>query len=201
MPSTAKVKTTKTATTNIVATQDKNQEKTHAAKLVNSPAILSAVITESYATPITQELDINYLLDELNNSINTINKGDLRELEAMLLGQAKALQTMFMSLARRANNQEYLKQYTTYMNLALKSQSQSRATIQALTELKYPRQVIVTKQANITNGNQQVNNGVATRAEFQDQYAHTHVGKKQNEPNELMESNYEQTNCQTVESK
>jgi hypothetical protein len=180
MPSTAKVKATKTATNNIVATQDKNQEKTLAAKIVNSPAILSAVITESYATPITQELDINYLLDELNNSINTINKGDLRELEAMLLGQAKALQTIFMSLARRANAQEYLKQYTTYMNLALKSQSQSRATIQALTELKYPKQVIVTQQANITHGNQQVNNRVAKQTEFLDQYAHTrtHAGEK-----------------------
>lgn len=77
------------------------------------------------------------------------------------------------------------------MNLALKSQSQSRATTQAIIELKYPRQVIVTQQANITQGNQQVNNGVATQAEFQDQYAHTHAGENQIEPNKLTESNHD----------
>jgi PDZ domain-containing secreted protein len=44
------------------------------------------------------------------------------------------------------------------MNMALKAQSQSRATIQALTELKYPKQATFVKQANIAGGNQQVNN-------------------------------------------
>jgi hypothetical protein len=74
--------------------------------------------------------------------------------------------------------------------------TQSRATIKALTELKYPRQVIVTQQANITHGNQQVNNVVSKQTEFSDQYAHTrtHAEKNQNEPNELMDSNYEKSN-------
>lgn len=39
------------------------------------------------------------------------------------------------------------------------AQAQSRATIQALVELKYPRQVAFVKQAHISHGPQQVNNG------------------------------------------
>ena len=192
MPNPVKIKAKKTATTPAIPKEQSTQKK-HAARLINSPAILSAVVTESYEAPITPELDINYLLDELNDSIDKIKSGNLAELEAMLLGQAKALQTMFMSLARRASKQEYLKQYSAYMNLALKSQSQSRATIQTLIELKYPRQVIVTQQANITHGNQQVNNGVATQSSPQTKDISTHAGKNQNEPNELMGSNHDKS--------
>ena len=44
------------------------------------------------------------------------------------------------------------------MRLALKAQSQSRATLEALAEIKNPRSVAFVKQANIAT-NQQVNNG------------------------------------------
>src|SRR3546814_19019872 len=65
---------------------------------------------------------------------------------------------------RRASSQNHLKQYQAHMNLGLKAQAQCRATLQALTELKYPRQVVIAKQANISNGHQQVNNGPHTTA-------------------------------------
>ena len=81
-------------------------------------------------------------------------------MEAMLVGQAHSLQTIFVSLARKASNQEYLKNYGMFMSLALKAQSQSRATIQALVELKYPKQTNFVKQVNIANGHQQINNNV-----------------------------------------
>jgi len=68
------------------------------------------------------------------------------------------------------------------MNMALKAQSQSRSTIQALTELKYPKQATFVKQANISNGHQQVNNATNT---------HTRVRAKEieNQPNELLSEN------------
>jgi hypothetical protein len=53
-----------------------------------------------------------------------------------------------------------LPQYQAYLALALKAQAQSRATISALVELKYPRQATFVKQANIAHGPQQVNNGM-----------------------------------------
>ena len=65
------------------------------------------------------------------------------------------------------------------MNMALKAQSQSRATIQALIELKYPKQATFVKQANIANGNQQVNNMTST-------HARAHAKEIENQPNELL---------------
>jgi hypothetical protein len=39
----------------------------------------------------------------------------------------------------------------------MKAQSQSRATIATLVDLKYPRQVAFVKQTNVSHGSQQVN--------------------------------------------
>ena len=170
------------------------------AESANSALFASAALTKEYGKSTFGELDVHLLYDNIKASNKAVQEGNLKGLEAMLFGQAKALQSMFVNLARRANNQEYMKNLATYTNLALKAQSQSRATIQALVELKQPRQVIVTQQANITQGNQQVNNGVATQSEFPDQYAHTrtHAGKNQNEPNKLKESNHD--NNQTIDN-
>lgn len=189
------VKTKGKTAANIATLQADIDLKKNVAKRTNDSAFLSMAVTESFSKHIAADVDITYLLNEINHSIDQVQSGNLVELEATLLGQAKALQTMFVSLARRANNQEYLKQYTTYMNLALKSQSQSRATIQALIELKYPRQVVVTQQANFSAGHQQVNNGT-TQQSFPTNtrtHAPAHAEKNQNEPNELMDGTHEQT--------
>jgi lactam utilization protein B len=154
------------------------------ADLLNNNAFANAAVVESFGKGVISDLEIMDLKDNIRNSITLVQEGDLRGLESMLVSQAKSLQVMFVSLARKANVQEYLKQYGTYMNLALKAQSQSRATIQALVELKYPKQVIVTKQANINNGNQQVNNGVAESARAEE---------NQTEPNKLMDIENEAT--------
>ena len=45
----------------------------------------------------------------------------------------------------------------SFPGLALKAQAQSRATLSALVDLKHPRQTTFVKQANITNGLQQIN--------------------------------------------
>ena len=45
------------------------------------------------------------------------------------------------------------------MRLALKAQSQARATIETLAEMKSPRQVLIARQANVSAGPQQINNG------------------------------------------
>ena len=46
-----------------------------------------------------------------------------------------------------------------YLRLALKAQSQCRTTVESLAEIKNPRPVAFVRQANISNGPQQVNNG------------------------------------------
>jgi len=87
-----------------------------------------------------------------------VQGGDLTKIEEMLLSQAVALEMMFTSLARTAKAQEQLLQYETHMRFALKAQNQSRATLQALIQLKQPSQTTFVKQANIAQGHQQVNN-------------------------------------------
>jgi hypothetical protein len=45
-----------------------------------------------------------------------------------------------------------------YMRLALKAQSQCRATIETIAEMKNPKPIAFVQQANIAHGPQQVNN-------------------------------------------
>ena len=176
---------------NAQAKQELDKRKNRDSAFVNSASIANAAITESFGKDLFPDVDVLAITENLNKSMESVHEGDLKELESMLVGQAKALQVMFATLARRANAQQYLKQYSTYMNLALKTQSQSRATIQAVVELKYPRQVVVTQQANFSAGHQQVNNGAMQRNLDSNTHAPTHAGKNKNEPNKLMESHHE----------
>ena len=146
--------------------QPKKQEKLDKATLqyLTSPELSNGVVMERMVGKLVTDLTLTDFIEANVKRGKAVNDGDLSEVERMLVGQAHALQAMFMSLLNRAQSQEYLKQYSTYMGLALKAQAQSRATIQALTELKYPRQVIVTRQANIAQ-QQQVNNTNSTNQE------------------------------------
>ena len=129
----------------------------------------------------------------LSDSCKRVNDGDLSTLEAMLVSQATALQTIFTGLARRAQSQEYQKNLEAFLGLALKAQAQSRATISALVDLKYPRQATFVKQANIAHGPQQVNNGGAG-GELRDQYAQARTPAEQSKPeqNKLLEADHGQ---------
>jgi len=125
---------------------------------VLSPTIQSAVGIQAWGK-FAGEVDLAKLLDDLRTRVEKVQGGDMRPVEAMLYGQAVTLETIFTSLARRATSQEYLKQFQAYLGLALKAQAQCRATLEALAEIKNPRPVAFVKQANISGGHQQVNNG------------------------------------------
>lgn len=149
-------------------------------KLALKPSANGAAVVEAYSKGIFGEADINVLIDDLRTQFDKVENGDLKYCESMLVGQANALQAIFVSLARRATNQEYVKNYETFLRLALKAQNQSRMTLETLATIKNPPMVFA-KQANINqgSGNQQVNNGTpapATRAE-----------KTVNQQNELLE--------------
>lgn len=148
-----------------------------------SPSVNAAIVMDAYQGNIAGDVNLMALVESLQESTDKTKAGDLSNLEAMLIGQATALQTMFTSLAKRASHQEYLTQYGVYMTLALKAQAQSRATISALVDLKYPKQAATfVKQANISAGPQQVNNGEeASRTE-----------NVESEPNKLLEADHGQ---------
>ncbi len=107
--------------------------------------------------------DVTESVAVMRDKANKVQSGDLSDAEAMLTAQAATLNCIFNEMARRAalNMGEHLNAADIYMRLALKAQSQCRTTIEALAEIKNPRPVAFVKQANISNGHQQVNNGVA----------------------------------------
>jgi hypothetical protein len=153
------------------------------------PSINGASVIEAYQGNLMgKEIDLSELAAGLNDTFKRVKDGDLSAMEAMLVAQATALQTMFASLARRAATQEHLRQFETFMGLALKAQAQSRATITALVDLKYPRQATFVKQANIAHGPQQVNNGTAAGAD-PGHLAKVHAPTRQTQPqqNKLLE--------------
>ena len=158
------------------------------------PSINGATVMKAYQGNILgNDVALSGLVQGLSDSCKRVNDGDLNVLEGMLLSQATALQTIFTSLARRACTQDQLPQYQTFLGLALKAQAQSRATISALVDLKYPRQATFVKQANIAHGLQQVNNGKAPSGK-PEQYAQAraHGEKSEREQNKLLEANHGQ---------
>ena len=115
-----------------------------------------------YTKPFGEQ-DIGAVMSALSAETKEVWAGDLRRAEAMLFGQAHALQAIFMNLARRARAQEYMKNMDTYMRMALKAQNQCRMTLESLAAIKNPP-VVFARQANIAHGPQQVNNGVPSDA-------------------------------------
>jgi hypothetical protein len=107
------------------------------------------------------EVDLPELITDLKTKVEAVQGGDMRPVESMLYTQAITLQTIFTNLARRSamNAGEYINAADKYMRLALKAQAQCRSTLEALAEIKNPRPVSFVRQANISNGPQQVNNG------------------------------------------
>jgi len=94
----------------------------------------------------------------LQDKTNAIQSGDMKSVEAVLTGQALALDAIFTNMARKAILNNRMDQLDLCMRLALKAQNQSRATLEAVAALKNPQQTVFLKQANIANGPQQVNN-------------------------------------------
>jgi len=130
------------------------------AKIALRPSVKAALAVQAFATPTVGELDLTTLADELSAQVSAVTKGDLQRAEAMLIAQAHTLEALFYELARRAGNNmgEYLQAAETYMRLALKAQSQCRATLETLATIKNPAPVAFVRQANIAHGPQQVNN-------------------------------------------
>jgi hypothetical protein len=104
-------------------------------------------------------LSLDGLVDELTVQCEAATKGDLSRSEALLTAQAHTLDGLFNNLARRAKGAQYLGQMEVFLRLALKAQSQCRATIETLAVLKNPRPIAFVSQANIA-ALQQVNNAV-----------------------------------------
>lgn len=138
-----------------------------------------AITLRSY---LPVEVSLTDLGLELEDQCKRVSGGDLKRAEHLLATQAQTLDAIFHKLARRAAHTESLNQFDTDLRLALKAQSQCRATLESLAVIKNPPQVAFVRQANIAHGPQQVNNGVAAEA--------PRAGISENQPNKILEQQH-----------
>ncbi len=121
----------------------------------------TAAIVTIFGSGLYGDMDIKGVSSGLETLEDEVEKGDLHRLEGMLAGQVVSLNTMFAVLAIRGHSNMIAghgEASERYLRMALKAQNQCRATIDTLAQIKNPRQTVITKQANISNGPQQVNN-------------------------------------------
>lgn len=108
-------------------------------------------------------LDLTESLAALTGTTQRVQAGYLADLEAVLTAQAVTLNAVFTQLAFQASRMTLVDQSDRFTRLALKAQTQCRSTVETLACIKNGPAVFA-RQANITTGPQQVNNGSITNA-------------------------------------
>ena len=132
-------------------------------QFVQSPELTNSAVVLAYKGSIAGDrIDLSDIVDSMQQSSEKLQSNAPLELtENILISQAQSLNAMFCDLAVKANNQKYLDSMDKYLKLALKAQSQCRATLETLANIKNPP-IVFAKHANIAHqqqiNNQQVNN-------------------------------------------
>ena len=127
------------------------------------PSLGAAFTIKKFNPKFGENLTALGLIPTIREQTKSAQAGDLDRTEAMLIAQAHSLDAIFNELAQRAaaNMGEYINATDLYLRLALKAQSQCRATLETLAEIKYPKSATFVRQQNV-GINQQVNNGAVT---------------------------------------
>jgi len=112
-------------------------------------------------TSLDDHLDVQALAATLRDQAAIVRSGSLGQAESILINQAAALQSLFARLVERGMASDSVPGFEVNLRMALRAQAQCRATLETLAEIKNPT-VVYARQANVTTGPQQVNNGVAT---------------------------------------
>lgn len=134
------------------------------ATLITSPELAAyRLININLPESLAHEIDAPTLVATLRDQAAAVQSGDLTQAEAMLINQATALQALFVRLSEKAVGERFMPNLEGLMRLGLRAQSQCRATLETLAAIKNPP-VVYARQANVTTGPQQVNNGVAARS-------------------------------------
>lgn len=149
------------------------------AKAITAPEVAAhRVIMACERQDLTAPLDVPGMLLMLKDQGAAFSSGDMTHAEAMLSAQATALQTLFARLTEKAMMQSHMPNLEAFMRLALRAQSQCRATLETLASIKNPP-MIYAKQINQTTGPQQINNAVVSPSQAR---------QIENTPNKLLEA-------------
>ena len=167
-----------------IPVKDGNDTELRVAEQMLGPYIPSALAASAMTMGTFGKISLDKIAFSMIEAAKRVKGGDMRDVEAILLSQATALNGMFADLASRSaqnRNGGYFDAAEKYLKLAFKAQNQCRMTLETLSTVKNPP-VVYAKQANISHGPQQVNNGAATppRAE-----------KTESAPNKLLEASDE----------
>ena len=142
----------------IVDTKKEIDRSNTIAELLMHPTVQAGLTLDRWQP----EINVVSATKKLIEQVNDVKKGDMSRPEAMLLSQAHTLDALFNSLAQKAFMQTHMPHYESFLRLAFKAQGQCRSTLQTLSDIKNPS-VVYAKQANINNGNQQINSKRLTK--------------------------------------
>ena len=152
------------------------------AKLAADGVLPLTLTAQMFGRPLAGgECDVTAMHGRLMETAKDAEAGNMGRLERMLSAQAQTLNIMFTELARRAalNMGEHMQATEVYLRMAFKAQAQSRATVEALAEVKNPRSVAFVKAGQANFAQQQINHGAPA--------SHAHAGENPRPANELLE--------------
>lgn len=157
---------------NAVVQRGKRQAETEkalhdqlAGDMALSPALAAAMVVDVFHAMKGPAIDqrggvsITALAEKIERTAVAIQGGDLAEVEQLLLAQAYALNVIFTQYCLRSAGAATQDRATELLAVAMKAQANSRATLATLVDLKFPKTTVIAKQANLSQGHQQVNNG------------------------------------------
>jgi hypothetical protein len=137
------------------------------AQTVLRPSVQSAITLDKIDAKIGRKdlqgdhKNLAYLVEELSKQTKVVCEGNLDRGEGMLAAQAHVLDSLFNVLTRlsvRNLEAQFIDASETLLRLALRAQSQCRATWEAISAIQNPPMANYVAQANVAN-TQQVNNG------------------------------------------
>lgn len=144
----------KVAATELVQSEALGAPVSPEAVLLVGSSFAATAVVSAYGA---ERVGLTNIMGAIEDIAKSICDGDMRQVEEMLTKQAIALQMMFAELATRAKKEKTLQGIQCLTQLALKTQGNCRVTLEALAEMKSPRQVAFVRQANVAH-TQQVNN-------------------------------------------
>jgi hypothetical protein len=182
-------KSTPPSILNTSKTENKPSDEQREAELAVGGVINSLQVV-NYASRDLCPINAAKCFVAMEQQAKAVHQGNMQHVETMLISQAIALDSLFASMALRAQERmgkDQLHVMQAYMKLGLKAQSQCRTTLETLANIKNPRPYIQNNKAQY----QQVNNGAAVEGQGKtDQYAQahtrTHAGENQKSSNELL---------------
>ena len=162
-----------------VVKQPSETDERAMARTVLRPTVNNAATIKEIASRDFGAVGLTGLVDELSAQCSAVSRGEMGRPEALLTTQAQTLDALFNHLTRLAyRNWDNLNVAERLLRLAFKAQTQSRATVETVGNIKNPP-TFIAQQANIAHGPQQVNNGEPSRTR-----------EIQSEPSKLLEQTH-----------